>query len=393
MPQLTVATFNVENLLSTLPSVGDDSAPRWEGPLRYLKRDRMADPAAVLAAFQVMGAHEKAKLTALAMAALDADVICLQEVESEPVLRQFRNEYLDPLTGGAYRFLKLAEGNDSRGIDVAILSRIHLDGMRHHNDIRYEDVPGAWTDALARTVDRYRAATSDNARLRYPKPDDFVFRRGLLTVDVTVGTSTVTIATVHLKSIATSLQPSFAPDRDYTAPLRRAEALAVRHVLEQRFGASLPHALYVVGGDFNDYPWRNGVATDPQDLSIAPLHDPAFATSALADLPPHERWTHWWPEENAFAQLDDLLISPALRRANPVLHPTIERRGLPWRMPWRPAQVAVQGGWVPGPLDPAGALAFALHGLDRFPGVGWDAPRASDHAPVAVTLTIPEREA
>jgi endonuclease/exonuclease/phosphatase family metal-dependent hydrolase len=388
---LTVATFNVENLLSTVPSFGEGGTPRPDGPLRFLKRDRLTAPDAAAEALHVLEAHETRKLTALAIAVLDADVVCLQEVESEPVLRQFRNEYLDPLTDGAFKHLKLIEGNDGRGIDVALLSRLPLENVRSHADLRYCDVPGAFDDALARTVDRFKRDKGDPGRLRYPSPDDLVFRRGLLTADVEVGGVKVAIYTAHLKSAGTTMEPSFATDRAYTAPLRRAEALAVAGVLRSRYGDGLGDALYLVCGDFNDAAHVDGVPVSRETMSIAPLLDPALGANLIEDLLPTERWTHWWAEEGRFSQIDYILASPALRRANPMTTPRVERRGMPWRMPWRSGADAAPAGprWVTGRLDRPAALALALDGLERFPGVGFDRPRASDHAPVVVTLEIP----
>lgn len=393
--RLRVATFNTENLLSTLPTRFEDGSPRWGGPLRYLKRDRLAAPEALAEALALVAEDEQRRLGALLIASLDADVICLQEVESEPVLRQFRNEYLDPLTGGAHRHLKLMEGNDGRGIDVAVLSRLPLENVRNHVDLRFGEVEGAFSPELARTVDRYRDGPHGPATVRYPSPGDFVFRRGCLAVDVAPpGGRAVSIYVAHLKSMGTTLGPSFASDRDYTAPLRRAEALAIRRLVRERFGRGAADALYVIAGDLNDYAVRNGVETPLAELSIAPLLDPSFAYDALADLPVEDRWTHWYDVENAFGQIDYVLLSPALRRANPSTAPDIERRGLPWRTPWRPADAPAPGAArsrrVTGNGDRSAALRLALEGLLRFPGVGWERPRASDHAAVAVTLALPE---
>jgi endonuclease/exonuclease/phosphatase family metal-dependent hydrolase len=392
--KLRVATFNLENLLSTLPTRFEDGNLAWDGPLRYLRREKLAAPESLLEALHLVTEHEQRQLCALTLAALDADVLCLQEVEAEPVLRQFRNEYLDPLTDGAYRFLKLMEGNDGRGIDVAILSRVPIENARNVTDIRYREVEGAWTEMLARTLDRYRDSPHGTAQLRYPQPEDYVFRRGCLSVDVPAGDRVVTVFVVHFKSMGTTLNPSFATDRAYTAPLRFAEALAVKHLVAQRFGRARDDALYVIAGDLNDFAHKNGVAAAWDDLSVAPLLDSTFAVNVLDDLPPIERWTHWFDQEGSFSQLDYVLISPALRRANPRTVPHVERRGLPWGVPWRGAAQRVPGEgprWVTGALNRREALALSLHGLERFPRVGWRWPKASDHAALAVTLEIPAR--
>jgi hypothetical protein len=46
------------------------------------------------------------------------------------------------------------------------------------------------------------------------------------------------------------------------------------------------------------------------------------------------------------------------------------------------------------PLDPAGpdrSIACLSARNDRYPRVGWDRPKASDHCPVVVELDIPPR--
>ena len=62
---------------------------------------------------------------------LNADVLCLVEVESRPVLRRF-NETI--LKEAAYPHAMLIDGNDERGIDVAILCQRPLRDLRSHVD-------------------------------------------------------------------------------------------------------------------------------------------------------------------------------------------------------------------------------------------------------------------
>lgn len=57
---------------------------------------------------------------------LGPDVLILQEVENERVLRRLRDEQL---SDSKYTSLELIEGRDRRGIDVAVLSRLKLLGQ------------------------------------------------------------------------------------------------------------------------------------------------------------------------------------------------------------------------------------------------------------------------
>ena len=71
------------------------------------------------------------------------------------------------------------------------------------------------------------------------------------------------------------------------------------------------------------------------------------------------------PQERHLCQLDYILLSSALARLNAKSVPDIVRQGQPYRTPF-----------------PAGQE------VERFPRVGWDRPKASDHCPVAITLDI-----
>ena len=58
-------------------------------------------------------------------------MLCLVEVESRPTLRRFNET---TLTEAPYPHAMLIDGNDERGIDVAILCRRPLSDMRSHVD-------------------------------------------------------------------------------------------------------------------------------------------------------------------------------------------------------------------------------------------------------------------
>jgi endonuclease/exonuclease/phosphatase family metal-dependent hydrolase len=62
---------------------------------------------------------------------VNADVLCLVEVESRPVLSRFNDTIL---VGASYPHAMLIDGNDERGIDVAILCRRPLRDLRSHVD-------------------------------------------------------------------------------------------------------------------------------------------------------------------------------------------------------------------------------------------------------------------
>jgi mRNA deadenylase 3'-5' endonuclease subunit Ccr4 len=102
------------------------------------------------------------QLSALAIADADADILCLQEVDSMPALQAFEYGYLYRMVGNGYRQKYLVEGNDSRGIDVAVL-------MREETRERPED-RGAWTCKQPRCMLTYQDLGLFNDELALTQP-------------------------------------------------------------------------------------------------------------------------------------------------------------------------------------------------------------------------------
>ena len=65
------------------------------------------------------------------------------------------------------------------------------------------------------------------------------------------------------------------------------------------------------------------------------------------------------------------------RRREPEPKVELLRRGLPYRVPLDPA-------------DPDRSIAHLSTRADRYPRVGWDRPKASDHCPLVVEIDLPE---
>jgi endonuclease/exonuclease/phosphatase family metal-dependent hydrolase len=83
-------------------------------------------------------APQRQQRIADAIHALNPDVLCLQEVENRPMLEQFNQAYLADL---GYQVV-LFEGNDTRGIDVALLTRLPIDSVTSYRHLRFEDAQG-----------------------------------------------------------------------------------------------------------------------------------------------------------------------------------------------------------------------------------------------------------
>jgi endonuclease/exonuclease/phosphatase family metal-dependent hydrolase len=322
---LRVMTFNVENLFA-----------RWS--FRALEGEHLVslfdahDPEdrANLMRTHWNALHDEIRtFTALSILEGDPDVVCLQEVENLRALRAFHDQYLVRFGGrarGLYPYQILVEGNDRRGIDVAVLSRYPIDLFASHQHVEAE-LPTPLGPRRQR-----------------------VFRRDCLEVHVDCGDTRLPIFVCHFKSMEGG--------RDVSRPLRLLEAAAVRQILHRRF-ADPAAADWLVVGDLNDYTEVDGVP-DPGH-ALGPLLDGGFAIDLVKRIPdPFARWTHYYAEERRYTQIDYLLASPSLAAKNPSAVPIILREGQPHRAD--------------------------RHQGRRWPRVGYERPKASDHCPVLVTL-------
>lgn len=213
-------------------------------------------------------------------------------------------------------------------------------------------------------------------------PHGKVFARDCLEVELTLGGRRLSLFGCHFKSMNNGREDG----RQMTLPVRRAEARAVKWLIQQRFGGGWREVNWIVLGDLNGYRYGLGPRAELVDegaSGIEPLLD-GFAADPMETLPVHERWTHfrrYWSEAqeklvDSHMPLDRILLSPALAAANPKPAMQMIRRGLPYRVPL-------------DPRDPDRSMARLATCNDRYPRVGWDRPKASDHCPLTVDLEIP----
>lgn len=365
-----IGTFNIENLLTRFDFTGFRNQFRGDRVLRLYQIATAADYQRLEEARMIALTDDMRQLTALAIAAADADILCLQEVESLEALQAFEFGFLYRMLGEGYRQKYLVEGNDSRGIDVAVMMRdqtrdgqpIEFVGIKSHAGSTF-DAMGLYESELAVTE----------------KPNDRIFRRDCLEIDVKIGGRPLTLYAVHFKSMQS---PRDERDgRIATMPLRTAEARAVRRIIETRFGGREAAATknFVICGDMNDYQERLVISGVPRTgLTFTPVTEErsaldvfsadGFAENVVRRRPVEDRWTLYHAhglQQRHLCQLDYLWLSPALARANPEAVPEIIRGGQPFRTPF-----------------PAGQE------VGRFPRTGWDRPKASDHCPVVVELEL-----
>ncbi|RJG44663.1 endonuclease/exonuclease/phosphatase family protein [Mesorhizobium sp. DCY119] len=367
---LRLATFNVENLMNRFDYSGYRNQLNQDRTLALFEIKDEAEYRILEQARAIAHIDDMRQLTALAIAETRADIICMQEVDNIEALRAFEYGYLFKMVGQGYRQKYTTSGNDTRGIDVAVMMRTETaDGepiefvrMTSHAHVTFQDF-GLQTPELTATGN---------------EPFERIFRRDCLEIDVKIGGKPLTIYSVHFKSMGSPRNG--VPGREASAPIRDAEAKAVRRIIEDRFGKdNAGGKRWVICGDFNDYRQRvviGGSAHTGYDFTVVNetqsclnvLLADGFAENVVERRPELDRWTLYHtrgPEERHLCQLDYVLLSPALARENSGAVPDIVRKGQPWRTIFPPGQE-----------------------VERYPRAGWDRPKASDHCPVAVTLNI-----
>lgn len=367
---LRLATFNVENLMHRFDFSGYRNGLARDRALALFDIGDEEEFRALERARAVAHTDDARQLTALAIAATRADILCLQEVENLETLRAFEYGYLFKMIGQGFREKYSASGNDGRGIDVAYMVRsetahgqpIEFVGLQSHAHVTYGDL-GLMTPDLAE---------------QGVAPHERVFRRDCLELDLRVGGKALTLYCVHFKSMG---PPRGDLDgRSASMPVRVAEATAVRRIIEARFGAERAAAKrWTICGDVNDYRervviegdmhegWRFRPVTEAHS-SLDVLTADGFAVNVVERRAVLDRWTLYHtrgPGEQHLCQLDYLLLSPALARTNALAVPEIVRAGQPWRTPFPPGQE-----------------------VERYPRTGWDRPKASDHCPVVMALDL-----
>jgi endonuclease/exonuclease/phosphatase family metal-dependent hydrolase len=403
MTRLRLATFNVENLFMRPPELTPGRAS--ERRFGMFVFDDATESRQIRRAVEAALSDDERQLTGQALIDCEADIICLQEVESEAALRLFRDEYLHrtlqprvareikavlpALRAQAekkaeagkgwlrdqldkvrlmaerkhlYPHFRVVAGNDGRGINIGFLSRYPVIEVKSHAHLTFSAVPGTWNEKVEKLlIHEWEERTREKGHPE-PSQEDRIFRRDCLEVTFDVGGRSFTVFITHLKA-----NP---PYRELTYPMRRAEVLALRHIVQARFGEQVASAPWAICGDMNDFVEIDGDADMPDLVSGKSLQsaltelvggDRPFAVDAcqmIAD--PIDSWTSYFPRDDVYSQLDHILLSPVLSKA--VTKVEIIRAGQPYRA--------------------------ARYGGPRYPRVGWDRPKASDHCPVVVELEL-----
>lgn len=203
------------------------------------------------------------------------DILICVEVENRPTLQRFNEQVLGATLGAAYPHVMVIDGNDARGIDVGILSRYPIVGIRSHVDDEHQGRP-----IFSRDCPEYVVLLPSGKQLVIC-PNHFKSKRG---------------------------------GDDDEAKARRL-AQGKRAAIIARTAETQISPLVLVAGDLNDTPDSQAVAplfennwTDIQSHAGYPVDRPGtFGTGTAKD------------------KIDYLIMSTALRNALAAVG--IERRG------------------------------------------------------------------
>ena len=247
-----------QRLSFAITGVQADGQGDWDGTIEF-KQEKLSEV--------------ERENTARVIKEVRSDLACIVEAESRPILRAFDSEMLN----NRYRYEMLIDGNDQRGIDVAVYSKFPLGGL--------------WTHIFDRVG------------------NSAVFSRDCLEVETLLpnGKSLFLLCN-HFKS--RGYDPNNTADGR-----RKRQAERVAQILQARY--DLINDWVIVAGDFNDDP-----GSDPLQpiLSVQHLHDVLqlqFPTN------PNKRWTYHY---NKFEQIDYILVSEPLKAK--FEKAGVERRGI-----------------------------------------------------------------
>ena len=182
---------------------------------------------------------------------IDADVLCLQEVESEAALRWFRDEFLD---GMGYEHVASKDVGYYRGVEQSVLSRHPITAVK------------TWPDENLADMEAKKQGDGWERDGEAPTK----FQRSPLMVDIAIPAGRgepayeLTMVVVHHKSGRFRRQ-------------RESEALQLVELLDARLKAE-PDLNLVIAGDFN---------AGPFDRSVGVYGDAGYVNA----------YTHRWKQE------------------------------------------------------------------------------------------------
>ncbi|WP_433989487.1 hypothetical protein SuNHUV7_41530 (plasmid) [Pseudoseohaeicola sp. NH-UV-7] len=229
-------------------------------------------------------------MTAKVIAEAKADIVALQEVFDAETLEFFYTHFLLPAGSPAYPTRICLPGNDGRGLDVAVLSKMEPLRVKSHADLTGADL------GLIDLPEELR--------------DHPLFRRDCLELDF----NTFTLFVCHFKAPY--------PDEGKAQIVREAEARAVRTIVENRFPKPETERWMIVG-DFNE----SSMGNENKTTALTPLKQ-GFSEDILDRLPLGTDWTFEVPDTYIHSRPDRIFLSTRLAREYPQTVPQIVRTGM-----------------------------------------------------------------
>jgi endonuclease/exonuclease/phosphatase family metal-dependent hydrolase len=289
-----VGTFNLNNLFSRFNFQAEVGAvPGAEAGGLTLTFDQAAVHVRTFMGRLVRAkdAAGTAKIAKRIAEVMNADVLAVQEVEHIEILKQFNRDNLNNL----YPHVALVEGNDSRLIDVGVLSKLPLGAITSHQTATHPEDPGRR-----------------------------VFGRDLLQVEIldAARNKLFNLYNTHLKShfVPAGEDPVAGAQQANTRRRRQADATA--RILSRM---ERPNSRFVLVGDMNDPPDSPHLApmlvADGQPLvnalALAQETRPAKAeTPGQGPGPQNPVWTHRFnpsgPEFPRYELFDQIWLSQGL---------------------------------------------------------------------------------
>lgn len=231
----------------------------WDGTIQF-KRDKFNQTTRIN--------------TAKTIKEVKADVFCIVEMENRETLSFFNSEMLG---AGKFPYNICIDGNDSRGIDVGLLSRHKIKNIRTH-------------------IFDKKVANS--------KP---VFPRDCLEVELELSNSkSLHILCNHLTSRLS----------DKTGDKRKIQATEIKTILQNNY--DLKNDLVVVAGDFNDTPDKAALSPLLNMQNLFDVLKLQFGNDKT------QRWTYNY--QNKQEQIDIILVSKPLKDA--FVQAGVERKGM-----------------------------------------------------------------
>jgi endonuclease/exonuclease/phosphatase family metal-dependent hydrolase len=292
--ELAKATYDkpkIEELLTTLKgyvTIRTDSGDFFQGNSKTkVAADGRADWTGAIEFVRARFDDDQRKNTAQVIRNIDADIMCLVEVEGRQALSDFMIKYVKNTDKRLGQNMLIDSPIDPRGIDIAVAWRNAALGIIRSN-------------AYDRRIVNGKSLT--------------VWSRDCLEVELTLANAqSIWVMANHFKSKMGG-DPPDAQNKRLAQTSRLIEILQTRYDLTRDY--------VVVMGDLNDVP--GSVPISPL-YAVQNLHD----VFDLEGIPAEDRWTYYYGKAHASerrTQIDYIFVSEALRDA--VSNVQVHRRGM-----------------------------------------------------------------